>query len=140
MEERQSKFLIDCCNELVFCDCNWKCLTDCPIPDGDCYWDDPDIGTFDLVEYPEFFWWRFEQVFGDSKEFLIITPDMMDEYFKEPDDPITTRCRRCLSAEVIIGYPSMECKNCGYNEPLIDFSMSEDFYLAFEQGEFNDKS
>lgn len=102
--------------------CTFECLTHCPLaPDGGCFWDDPDIGMFDLVEYPEFFWWRFEQMFGDSDELLEITPDMMDEYFKEPEDSTRTRCPRCLSVQVDIGYPYIWCKNCGYNEPLIDF-------------------
>lgn len=112
----------------VLQDCDWQCLN-CPLPPGqDCLWDDPSIGEFDLVEYPEFFWWRFNRIFGDSDEFLEITPDMMDEYFKEPNDPLQTRCPRCLSTEVTRGYPQMECKNCGYNEPLIDFPISYDFY------------
>lgn len=111
--------------------CIFKCLTNCPLlPGQDCFWDDPAIGMFDLVEYPEFFWWRFERVFGDSEEFLEITPDMMDEYFKEPEDKTQIRCPRCLSTEVIIGYPLFECKNCNYNEPLIDFPISQYFHLA----------
>lgn len=99
----------------------------------DCLWDDPDTGMFELVEYPEFFWWRFEQVFGDSHEFLEITPDIMDEYFKEPEDPTQTRCPRCLSTQVVIGYPDIECRHCGYNEPLIDFPISLSYHLALEK-------
>lgn len=102
--------------------CTFKCLTYCPLAPGeDCLWDDPPIGMFDLVEYPEFFWWRFEQIFGVTKEELEITPDVMEEYFKEPEDPLQTRCPRCFSTQVTIGYPYIECRNCGYNEPLIDF-------------------
>jgi len=89
-------------------------------------------GVWEEVAYPKFFWWRFNQIFGNSDEFLIITPDMMDEYFKEPDDPLQTRCPRCMSIEVIIGYPDMVCQSCGYNEPLIDFPMSESFYGYYE--------
>lgn len=88
--------------------------------------DSPD-GCWVKVKYSSFFWWRFNQIFGDSDEFLEITPDMMDEYFREPEDPLQTRCPRCLSTEVAIGYSYIECKNCGYNEPLIDFPISEDY-------------
>ena len=94
--------------------------------------DYPD-GDWDEVIYPEFFWWRFNQVFGDSEEFLTITPDLMDEYFKEPDDPLQTRCPRCLSTEVIIGYPYIVCKDCGYDEDLIDYPISEDFHKYFKE-------
>jgi len=93
--------------------------------------DSPD-GPWDKVEYPPFFWWRFAQVFGASNEFLIITPDMMDEYFKEPEDPMQTRCPRCFSVEFIMGYPYMGCKHCGYEEPLLDFPCSETFYKHYE--------
>ena len=90
-------------------------------------------GCWERVEYPEFFGWRFNQIFGNSKEFLIITPDMMDEYFKELEDPTQTRCPRCLSVNVNVGYPYIECQHCGYNEPLIDFPISEYTHLAFLQ-------
>ncbi len=110
-------------------ECDFQCLSNCPLPPGqDCLWDDPEFGMFDLVEYPEFFWWRLEQVFDNSEEFLEITPDMMNKYFKEPEDPMQTRCRRCLSTEVVIGYPYIVCQHCGYNEPLIDFPISEYFH------------
>lgn len=123
-------------------ECDFQCLTNCPMePFGkDCLYDDPDIGMFDLVEYPEFFSWRFEQIFGNSDEFLEVTPDMMEEYFKEPEDSTQTRCPRCLSVEVTIGYPYMECRHCGYNEPLIDFPISRYYHFAFGKIEFNDKS
>jgi len=101
--------------------CTFQCLTHCPFPDGDCIWNDPDIGCYDLVEYPEFFQWRFQQIFGNSNEPLVITPDMMDEYFPEPKDPTQQRCPRCLSTEVVIGYIYIKCRHCGYNEPLVDF-------------------
>jgi len=108
--------------ESIIKECNFQCLSNCPLPlNQDCLYDDPDIGMFDLVEYPEFFWWRFEQVFGNSSEFLEITPDMMDEYFKEPDNPLQSRCPRCHSSRIVIGYPYIWCRHCGYNEPLIDY-------------------
>ena len=100
--------------------------------------DHPD-GAWDKVEYPPFFWWRFNQIFGDSEEFLIITPDMMDEYFKEPEDPLTLRCPRCYSTKFIIGYPDIKCLNCGLEEPLIDFPISYDYHLALMQ-QFGEKS
>lgn len=108
--------------------CNFKCLTDCPIPPGryadtDCIWDDPAIGMFDLIVYPEFFDWRFEQVFGNYDGFLEITPDMMDEYFKEPEDKTQTRCPRCLSIDVVFldYYRDFLCNSCGYLVSLIDY-------------------
>jgi len=91
-------------------------------------------GVVDFVVYPEFFEWRFNQIFGDSEEFLIITPNMMEEYFKEPEDPLQQRCNRCLSTDIIIGYPDMRCKHCGYTEPRIDFPVSEDWYQYYEKG------
>ncbi len=94
--------------------------------------DSPD-GCWEKVKYPLFFWWRFNQIFGDSEAFLIITPNMMDEYFKEPKDPMRSRCPRCLSTEVTIGYPYIECRNCNYNEPLIDFPISRYYHLALLQ-------
>ncbi len=115
--------------------CNFKCLTDCPVPpgsyrDSDCIYDDPDPNIFDRVEYPEFFWWRFDQIFCDYNGDLLILPDMMDEYFKEPEDKTQTRCPRCYSAHVDVGYPYIQCSHCGYNEPLIDFPISQ----AFNEG------
>ncbi len=95
--------------------------------------DYPD-GCWDKVVYPEFFWWRFKRIFGDSTEFLIITPDMMDEYFKEPEDKMQTRCPRCFSTEVIVGYPYIECKNCEYSESLIDFPISRSVHLSYLRG------
>lgn len=86
--------------------CTFECLTHCPLDDGSCYWDDPLIGMFDLIEYPEFFWWR-----EDNKKLVR----------REPKDSTRTRCPRCLSVQVDLGYPYIKCKNCGYNEPLIDF-------------------
>jgi len=90
----------------------------------DCLWGDPLIGMFDKVEYPEFFWWRLDQIFGDSEEFLEITPNMMDEYFKEPDDTNLLRCPRCYSPKIKIGYHYIQCLSCQYNEPIIDFTVS----------------
>ena len=85
--------------------------------------DSPD-GVWDKVKYPPFFWWRFNQVFGNSKEFLIIMPDMMDEYFKEPKDPMQTRCPRCLSTNVTIDFPDIKCEDCQWSEDLIDYPSS----------------
>ena len=85
--------------------CTGQCLTHCPFPDGPCPWDDPDVG--EPFEYPEFFWWR-EMHGGNEK-------------YKEPEDLNQYRCPRCLSTEVTIGYPYIECGHCSYNEPLIDF-------------------
>ena len=107
---------------------------DCEVQQVDI--DSPD-GAWEKVEYPPFFWWRFEQVFGDSNAFLIITPDMMDEYFKEPDDPMTSRCPRCYSTNIGFGYPYIQCFNCGYNEPLIDFPISHYYHLAMLQQQEN---
>lgn len=118
IEEKQSEFiLLD--NKLIIGDCNFQCLGGCPLPPGmDCLWDDPDIGMSDLVEYPEFFWWR-----EDNKK--LVRP--------EPKDPMQTRCPRCFSTQVVIGYPYIECKHCGYNEPLIDFPISYDYHLALSE-------
>ncbi len=107
--------------------CSPPDLSACPYPQ--CLCPANDWGLVDKIEYPEFFWWRFEQIFGGSDEFLVITPDMMDEYFKEPEDSMQTRCPRCLSVEVDIGYPYIKCKNCGYNEPLIDFPENVGFQI-----------
>lgn len=102
--------------------CNFKCRTECPIPPGryqsNCIWDDPLMGMFDLFQYPEHTFWRW-----DHEE--LVRP--------EPVDPLQTRCPRCFSTEFIIGYPYIECKNCGYNEPLIDFPISQYFHLALLQ-------
>jgi len=103
---------------------------DCEVQQVDI--DSPD-GNWEKVRYPPFFQWRFNQIFGDSEAFLIVTPDMMDEYFKEPEDPTQTRCPRCFSIEVVVGYPYIECKNCGYNESLIDFPISRYYHLALLQ-------
>ena len=107
---------------------------DCEVQQVDI--DRPD-GAWEKVEYPPFFGWRFEQVFGDSNAFLIITPDMMDEYFKEPDDPMQSRCPRCYSTNIGFGYPYIQCFNCGYNEPLIDFPISHYYHLAMLQQQEN---
>lgn len=110
--------------------CTFQCLTHCPIPDGDCIWSDPDIGCYDLVEYPEFFWWRLGHLTEEQKrvlielgsDMMIITPDSMDEFYKEPE-PVGDihRCRRCLSTNIHIRKVWIVCNNCGYGEPLIDF-------------------
>lgn len=96
--------------------CSYQCLTNCPSPDS-CYWDDPLIGKFDLVQYPLFDEWRF------LNEHLVRP---------EPEDPYQTRCPRCYSTDFHLGYPFMVCRNCGYEEPLIDFPISESWYCYFE--------
>lgn len=84
-------------------------------------------GVVDYIEYPEFFWWRVNH------------EDECSIKHTEPEDPTQARCRRCLSTEVVIGYPYIQCKHCGYNEPLIDFPISHDYHLALER-QFNNKS
>lgn len=103
--------------------CFWQCLR-CPFSNEDCLWDDPLIGMFDLVEYPEFFFWRVEHE-GLAQP--------------EPDNPMQSRCPRCYSIRIDFDYPYIRCLNCGYNEPLIDFPISYYHHLALER-EFNDKS
>ncbi len=102
--------------------CNFKCLTRCPLPPGryepNCIWDDPDIGMFDFYQYPEYTFWR-----EDHEE--LVRP--------EPIDPMQTRCPRCFSVQVIIGYPYIECKHCGYNQPLVDFPISEYYHLLYKE-------
>lgn len=98
-------------------ECDFQCLTNCPMePLGkDCLWDDPGIGMFDLYQYPEHTFWRW---------------DHEDLVRPEPEDPTQLRCPRCFSTEFIVGYPYIECKNCKYNEPLIDFPISHYCHLA----------
>lgn len=84
--------------------------------------DQPD-GVWDKVEYPEFFWWR-----DDNKK--LVRP--------EPKDPIQSRCPRCYSTKIAIGYPNIKCQNCGLCEPLIDFPISHYYHLASAQ-EFNER-
>lgn len=88
-------------------DCGFQCLSNCPLPPSqDCLWDDPLIGMFDLMEYPEHTFWRW-----DHEE--LVKP--------EPEDPMQSRCPRCYSTKIGFGYPYIQCFHCGYNEPLIDF-------------------
>ena len=99
--------------------CEFKCL-ECPYPPGqDCVWDDPLIGMFDRIEYPEFFWWRFNHLPEKKKPYLLM-PDSMDEFYKEPEGK-GYRCPRCLSTKVHFGDVWIKCKKCGYNETLIDY-------------------
>lgn len=96
--------------------CTFKCLTHCPLPPGrDCIWDDPgapfngfddDFDALFEAEFPDFSWWR------EFNEELVR---------REPKDPTQTRCRRCWSIKVDVGYPYIQCRNCGYNEPLVDY-------------------
>jgi len=99
--------------------CKYQCLTDCPMaPLGkDCLWDDPGIGMFDLVEYPEFFFWRIDHGMG--------------EHAVRPREG--NSCPRCYSIEIVMDYPDIRCLNCGYNEPLIDFPISHYYHLALEK-------
>lgn len=110
-------------------ECDFQCLTNCPMePLGKaCLYDDPLIGMFDLMEYPEFFFWRANH------------EDECSIKHAEPEDSMQTRCPRCLSVEVAVGYPCMECQHCGYSEPLVDFPTSRCYHLALEKM-FNDRS
>ncbi len=100
--------------------CTFECLTRCPLAlDDVCFWDDPLIGEFDLVEYPEFFWWRVDHNIKPEEDWSIHDPD-----------PTTPRCPRCHSVNVRIGYPYMKCLSCDYSEPLIDFPISHYYHLA----------
>jgi hypothetical protein len=40
------------------------------------------------------------------------------------------RCPKCKSNRVKIGYPDIECANCSWSEPLIDFPISWDYHRA----------
>ena len=116
-KRKQSEFVI--LNDQLFIgDCSFQCLTNCPLPPGqDCIWDDPDY-PLDRYEYPEHTFWRW---------------DHEDLVRPEPVNPLQTRCPRCFSTAVIIGYPYIECRNCGYNESLIDFPISRYYHLALLQ-------
>ncbi len=104
--------------------CSFQCLSNCPLPPGmDCIWDDPVIDKEYAYEYPEFFFWRVN--YEDERNIK----------HTEPGDPMQTRCPRCLSTEVVIGYPYIECQHCGYNEPLIDFPISRYYHLVLERGQ-----
>ncbi len=100
--------------------CTFQCLTHCPLPPNqDCLWDDPGIGEDLEVVYPDFFWWRLNNL-PEDKQPLIVTPDSMDEFYKEPEGNVQ-RCNRCLSTNVHFGEEWIVCKDCAYNEPLYDF-------------------
>lgn len=93
--------------------CTFDCLEHCPLAgnhkhgiDDHCfYWDTIPLYVPE-IEYPEFEDWR------ELHEGLVKP---------EPTDPLQTRCPRCFSTEVTIGYLYLECRNCDYNEPLRDF-------------------
>jgi len=97
-------------------DCNFQCLSNCPLPIGsDCLYDDPDLLAFDLVEYPKFYFWRDEHGVRPLEDWTVNDPN-----------PMMPRCPRCHSTKVGSGYmfPNysvMQCHQCGYNKPLIDF-------------------
>lgn len=60
--------------------CNFKCLENkC----GQCLYDDPQIGWYYQVKYPEFFWWRFNNL-PEKKRPKVLTPNSMDRFYKEP--------------------------------------------------------
>ncbi len=100
--------------------CNFKCLTNCPMePLGkDCLWDDPDYPILDDLSLEECYalWRDFNKSLAQP----------------EPTSPMQTRCPRCFSIQVTIGYPYIECKNCGLNEPLVDFPISRYYHLALQ--------
>ena len=110
------------------CVCTFQCLTHCPFPDGPCLWDDPDIGMFDQVEYPEHFWWRLDHLTEEQKktlmepgsDMMIITPDCLDGFYPEPIGDVY-RCPRCHSTSVAENGTEITCSSCGYSEPLVDF-------------------
>lgn len=90
---------------------------------------DPD-GCWDKVIYPEHFWWRLDHLTEEQKQqlmepgsdMMIITPDCLDEFYKEPE-PVgkVYRCNRCLSTDLDWQEYWIVCRRCGYDEPLIDF-------------------
>ena len=84
--------------------CTFECLTHCPLEPGqECYWDDPSYPILDDLSLEECYaLWR------DINESLAQP---------EPGNPMQTRCSRCFSTQVVIGYPYIECKNCGLSEP-----------------------
>jgi hypothetical protein len=99
--------------------CNFNCLTECPSPKI-CLYNDPDMGKNYEVKYPKFFWWRFNNL-PDNKKPQELTPDSMDSFYPELKNKTTYRCPRCLSVNIYIGEKWIICRNCDYNEPLIDF-------------------
>ena len=76
-------------------------------------------GAWDRVEYPPFFWWREEHGIKQEPPASLL--------------PITTRCPRCWSTSVAIGYPYIICKHCGYSEPLIDYPISYSIHRSLCQ-------
>jgi hypothetical protein len=113
--------------------CTGQCLKHCPFPEGQCIWDDPEIGMFDRIEYPEFFWWRLENLTADQKrqlmepgsDLMILTPDCLDQFYPEPE-PFgqVYRCNRCLSTDLDWQAEWIVCRHCGYAEPLYDFPVA----------------
>ncbi len=108
--------------------CTFQCLTNCPVPSELCFWDDPLIGMFDGIKYPEFFGWRLEHLMEDQKkqlieigsDLMILTPDCLDEFYPESTGNVY-RCNRCHSTNVIFSEDWIICQYCGYNEPRIDY-------------------
>jgi len=111
--------------------CTFQCLTYCPFPDGDCMWDDPDMG--ESLEYPEFFQWRLEHLTDEQKrqlmepgsDMMIITPDCLDQFYAEPE-PVEQvyRCNRCLSVNIDWQPEWIVCRCCGWSEPLHDYPVA----------------
>ena len=107
--------------------CTFQRLTHCPFPNA-CIWEDPDIGMFERVEYPKHFEWRLEyltevqkrQLMEPGSDCMILTPDCLDQFYPEPPGNVY-RCNRCHSTKVVFGESWVVCRDCKYNEPLIDF-------------------
>ena len=107
--------------------CTFQCLTHCPFPD-ECIWDDPLIGMFDQIVYPEFFELQLEhltetqekELMEEGSDLMIITPDCLDQFYPEPPGDVY-RCPRCHSTDIIFGESWIVCGHCEYNEELFDF-------------------
>ncbi len=96
-------------------DCNWDCLTNCPVAAwpqgtprrgalGDCLKEDPDIPDKEsYIHYPVHELWR---------------DDHEDQVHPEPKDPYRTRCPRCYSVEVKQDDRYIWCESCHFNETL----------------------
>jgi len=84
---------------------------------------DPD-GCWERVEYPEHFWWRFNNLPEDKRP-LLVTPDGLDQFYPEPDPTgMTYRCNRCLSTQIDWQPEWIVCKSCGWSEPLHDYPVA----------------
>lgn len=120
--------------------CSPPDLSACPYLQCLCPANDWDL--WDEAIYPEHFWWRLEHLTEDQEQqlmepgddMMIITPDCLDQFYSEPE-PLgqVLRCPRCLSTAYTTGYPDIKCADCGYDEPLIDFPVSESFYEYYSE-------